>query len=196
MIVTSDKCYENDGRAAPLRENAPMGGHDPYSASKGCAELVTRAFARSSSVTRLTAVRRPRRQCDRRWRLGGGPHRSRPRARGESRDAGDRSAGRIRYGRGSTCSNRCRLSAARTRAATAGQAFVGRLEFRPARGRRRRRCDELVEQLRSRMAGRSTSNICEMKAVRTKRRCSGWTAPRRGTVSAGSRCSVWTARST
>ena len=46
VIVTSDKCYENDGRAA-YDETAPMGGHDPYSASKGCAELVTAAYARS-----------------------------------------------------------------------------------------------------------------------------------------------------
>jgi CDP-glucose 4,6-dehydratase len=46
VIVTSDKCYENDGRPA-YDESAPMGGHDPYSASKGCAELVTAAFARS-----------------------------------------------------------------------------------------------------------------------------------------------------
>jgi CDP-glucose 4,6-dehydratase len=47
VIVTSDKCYENDGRAEPFSETAPMGGHDPYSASKGCAELVTAAYARS-----------------------------------------------------------------------------------------------------------------------------------------------------
>ncbi len=47
VIVTSDKCYENDGRAEPFAESAPMGGHDPYSASKGCAELVTAAYARS-----------------------------------------------------------------------------------------------------------------------------------------------------
>jgi CDP-glucose 4,6-dehydratase len=46
VIVTSDKCYENDGRVA-YDETAPMGGHDPYSASKGCAELVTAAYARS-----------------------------------------------------------------------------------------------------------------------------------------------------
>jgi CDP-glucose 4,6-dehydratase len=46
VIVTSDKCYENDGRPA-YDETAPMGGHDPYSASKGCAELVTAAYARS-----------------------------------------------------------------------------------------------------------------------------------------------------
>jgi CDP-glucose 4,6-dehydratase len=47
VIVTSDKCYENDGRAEPFGETAAMGGHDPYSASKGCAELVTAAYARS-----------------------------------------------------------------------------------------------------------------------------------------------------
>lgn len=47
VIVTSDKCYENDGRSVPFRESDAMGGHDPYSASKGCAELVTSAYARS-----------------------------------------------------------------------------------------------------------------------------------------------------
>jgi CDP-glucose 4,6-dehydratase len=47
VIVTSDKCYENDGRAEPFAETDAMGGHDPYSASKGCAELVTAAYARS-----------------------------------------------------------------------------------------------------------------------------------------------------
>jgi CDP-glucose 4,6-dehydratase len=47
VIVTSDKCYDNDGRTEAFTESAPMGGHDPYSASKGCAELVTAAYARS-----------------------------------------------------------------------------------------------------------------------------------------------------
>jgi CDP-glucose 4,6-dehydratase len=47
VIVTSDKCYENDCRAEPFAETAAMGGHDPYSASKGCAELVTAAYVRS-----------------------------------------------------------------------------------------------------------------------------------------------------
>ncbi|HUT59861.1 MAG TPA: CDP-glucose 4,6-dehydratase, partial [Phycisphaerae bacterium] len=45
--VTSDKCYENDGRLTGYAEIAPMGGHDPYSSSKGCAELVTAAYCRS-----------------------------------------------------------------------------------------------------------------------------------------------------
>lgn len=47
VIVTSDKCYENDGRSAPFSEADAMGGHDPYSASKGAAELVASAYARS-----------------------------------------------------------------------------------------------------------------------------------------------------
>ncbi|SMH41312.1 CDP-glucose 4,6-dehydratase [Azospirillum agricola] len=45
--VTSDKCYENRGWIWGYRENEPMGGRDPYSNSKGCAELVTAAFRQS-----------------------------------------------------------------------------------------------------------------------------------------------------
>ena len=47
VIVTSDKCYENQERLLGYREDEPMGGHDPYSASKGCAELVSAAYRRS-----------------------------------------------------------------------------------------------------------------------------------------------------
>jgi CDP-glucose 4,6-dehydratase len=45
--VTSDKCYENREWDWGYREGEPMGGYDPYSSSKGCAELVTGAFRRS-----------------------------------------------------------------------------------------------------------------------------------------------------
>ena len=45
--VTSDKCYENREWEWGYREDEPMGGHDPYSNSKGCAELVTSAFRNS-----------------------------------------------------------------------------------------------------------------------------------------------------
>ncbi len=45
--VTSDKCYENREWEWGYREEEPMGGHDPYSSSKGCAELVTDAFRKS-----------------------------------------------------------------------------------------------------------------------------------------------------
>jgi CDP-glucose 4,6-dehydratase len=47
VVVTSDKCYENRGGAREYREDDPMGGFDPYSASKGAAELVTAAYRRS-----------------------------------------------------------------------------------------------------------------------------------------------------
>jgi len=45
--ITSDKCYENDGRLTGYKEHHPMGGHDPYSSSKGCAELVSSAYRSS-----------------------------------------------------------------------------------------------------------------------------------------------------
>ena len=47
VVVTTDKCYENKEWAWGYRENEPMGGHDPYSNSKGCAELVTSAYRQS-----------------------------------------------------------------------------------------------------------------------------------------------------
>ena len=47
LNVTSDKCYENREWAWPYRENEALGGFDPYSSSKGCAELVTAAYRRS-----------------------------------------------------------------------------------------------------------------------------------------------------
>jgi len=45
--VTSDKCYDNREQGRPFVEGDPMGGHDPYSSSKGCAELVADAYTRS-----------------------------------------------------------------------------------------------------------------------------------------------------
>ena len=47
VVVTSDKCYENREWCWPYREDEAMGGHDPYSSSKGCAELLTAAWRRS-----------------------------------------------------------------------------------------------------------------------------------------------------
>jgi len=45
--ITSDKCYQNNEQQRGYRENDPMGGKDPYSASKGCAELVTTSYLHS-----------------------------------------------------------------------------------------------------------------------------------------------------
>ena len=47
VIVTSDKCYENKEWVYGYRETDPMGGYDPYSSSKACAELVTAAYRNS-----------------------------------------------------------------------------------------------------------------------------------------------------
>ncbi len=45
--VTSDKCYENNERLHGYRETDPLGGYDPYSASKGCSELITTCWRNS-----------------------------------------------------------------------------------------------------------------------------------------------------
>lgn len=47
LNITSDKCYENKERYTGYVETDPMGGYDPYSSSKGCAELVTTAYRHS-----------------------------------------------------------------------------------------------------------------------------------------------------
>lgn len=47
IIVTSDKCYQNDGNFVSLRECDPLGGEDIYSASKACAEIISSAYYNS-----------------------------------------------------------------------------------------------------------------------------------------------------
>jgi CDP-glucose 4,6-dehydratase len=56
VTVTTDKCYENKEWEWGYRENEPMGGHDPYSSSKGCAELVTSAYRNSFFNSEKTAA--------------------------------------------------------------------------------------------------------------------------------------------
>lgn len=60
VCVTTDKCYENREWVWPYRETDPMGGYDPYSSSKGAAELAIAAYRRSyfsDGRTRLASVR-------------------------------------------------------------------------------------------------------------------------------------------
>lgn len=60
VCITTDKCYENREWVWPYRESDPMGGYDPYSSSKGCAELVVSAYRRSfftGSAMGLASVR-------------------------------------------------------------------------------------------------------------------------------------------
>jgi CDP-glucose 4,6-dehydratase len=47
VVVTSDKCYENVGRQHGYQETDALGGHDPYSASKGATEIIASAWRRS-----------------------------------------------------------------------------------------------------------------------------------------------------
>ncbi|MFD1795027.1 CDP-glucose 4,6-dehydratase [Paracoccus aurantiacus] len=61
VVVTSDKCYENNEWDWGYREADPLGGSDPYSASKACTELVAQAYRRSffsaPGTARLASVR-------------------------------------------------------------------------------------------------------------------------------------------
>lgn len=62
VVVTTDKCYENKEWVWGYRENEPMGGYDPYSNSKGCAELVTSAYRQSyfsgpNSINKVASAR-------------------------------------------------------------------------------------------------------------------------------------------
>ena len=62
VVVTTDKCYENKEWVWGYRENESMGGYDPYSNSKGCAELVTSAyrqsyFSSSDSINKVASAR-------------------------------------------------------------------------------------------------------------------------------------------
>ncbi|PSO23678.1 CDP-glucose 4,6-dehydratase [Bradyrhizobium sp. MOS002] len=55
LIVTSDKCYENNGAGTAFREEDRIGGNDPYSNSKACAELVTHSYHQSFFHTKGAA---------------------------------------------------------------------------------------------------------------------------------------------
>jgi CDP-glucose 4,6-dehydratase len=55
VVVTSDKCYDNREQRRPFVESDPMGGHDPYSSSKGAAELAVDAWRRSYAIRVATA---------------------------------------------------------------------------------------------------------------------------------------------
>ena len=62
VAVTTDKCYENCETGKPYREEDALGGHDPYSSSKGAAEIVISAYRRSffsasDSLVRLASAR-------------------------------------------------------------------------------------------------------------------------------------------
>lgn len=47
VIITTDKCYANNETNISFKEDAPLGGNDPYSSSKACAEIISRALSKS-----------------------------------------------------------------------------------------------------------------------------------------------------
>ena len=60
VVVTSDKCYENKEWSWGYRENDALGGHDPYSSSKACTEILTKSFCQSffsNSKTNISTAR-------------------------------------------------------------------------------------------------------------------------------------------
>jgi CDP-glucose 4,6-dehydratase len=59
IVVTSDKVYDNDGAGRPFAEHDRLGGHDPYSSSKACAEIVAHSFRQSffDGACRVATVR-------------------------------------------------------------------------------------------------------------------------------------------
>ena len=59
LVVTSDKVYRNDGRGVPFVEDDPLGGHDPYSASKAACEIAVGSWGASfgDSLPRLATAR-------------------------------------------------------------------------------------------------------------------------------------------
>ncbi len=56
VVATTDKVYENDSSGVAFREQDPLGGKDPYSASKACAELLTQSFRDSYLAERQPAI--------------------------------------------------------------------------------------------------------------------------------------------
>lgn len=78
VMITTDKCYENREQIWGYRENEPMGGYDPYSSSKGAAEIAIASWRRSFfhpgayEKHGKSIASGKSRKCDRRWRLGFG----------------------------------------------------------------------------------------------------------------------------
>jgi len=56
VVTTTDKVYENNSSGVAFREQDPLGGKDPYSASKACAELLTQSFRESYLTDRRPAI--------------------------------------------------------------------------------------------------------------------------------------------
>jgi hypothetical protein len=175
--VTSDKCYDNKEWVWGYRETDPLGGKDPYSSSKACAELVTAAY-RSSFFSGAS-------------RIGFASARA-----GNVIGGGDWAQDRLvpdviaaipmRCGPGSTCSSRCR-------ATFCSPSICGAIRLpSPANGISAPRpiaCARCAGwSIASRCCGVFRRSRCRSRdSIRTRRGCCHWIAPRRGLISAGRR---------
>ena len=194
VVVTSDKCYENAEWPWGYRETDPLGGHDPYSASKACAEIVCAAYQRSffentESNASLATVRAGN-------VIGGGdwsddrivPDAIKAFTRGipllvRNPALGPAVATRSRTPR--------RLSASRATVVPRRTKLCGDLELRPSRGEcgrgleaRRRGRAALGKQ--GRMASRTSRGRRSMKPI-----ASAWIAARLARCSDGARAFRW-----
>ena len=188
--ATSDKCYLNRETGDGYREADALGGHDPYSASKACAEIVSASY-RSSFVADDGrghgggAGHRARRQRDRRRRLGRGPPDPRPRALGRQRrghvdplPAGDAPwqhvleplAGYLLLGRAPVADPRLAAEAWNFGPDASGQLSVA----------------EVIDRFRAQMAGGALRRRTRAAAARSRRCCTS-IAARRVSASAGGR---------
>ncbi len=77
VFVTTDKCYENRDWLHGYRENDPLGGYDPYSSSKACAELAIASWRQSFFASHPVRIASARAGNVRGRRLGGSPDRAR-----------------------------------------------------------------------------------------------------------------------
>ena len=148
VVVTSDKCYRNDGRGTPVPRGRPARRRGPLLGLQG------RAGARRGGVPRARAAARDRarRQRDRRRRLGAGPARRRLHARRARRRAGDGARARRGAARGSTCCARSTGYLTRRRAAARRRSRARAWNFGPAE-EDARPVGWVVEQLRARWPG-------------------------------------------
>ena len=193
--------------ARSFKESDPLGGHDPYSASKAAAEIVVASYRDSY----LRAWHRgggrvgARGQRHRRRRLGRGPHRALTRsARSGCGQADPRAQSTTSRGRGSTCSSRsagiCSLGAkleqarGRSQSAEADRPLRASLQLRPRSPSANRRVRE-SRRGNPEATGPARGSKSTRKSTSRKRRSSVSPSTRRKTSSAGSRAGIFLAPS-
>ena len=175
VVVTSDKCYENRENGRAYREDDPLGGHDPYSASKGCAELVTAAYRASFFAQHGSAAVATARAGN---VIGGGdwarrPDRPRLRAGAVVAARPSACATPTRCGPGSTCWSLWRATfGLAARLPRDGVALAGPWNFGPTDDDAARRCAGSSRGSSASGGVATWTSATRSPADRTKRSCS------------------------